>query len=82
MHRRALFRGLAAIGLGVPFVRPSFGQTYPSRPIRIVVPTPAGAPPDILARIVGNDDRGGGGLDGGGREQARRGHDDRRRRGA
>ncbi len=53
MHRRALFKGLAAIGLGGPFVRPSFGQTYPSRPIRIVVPSPAGAPPDILARIVG-----------------------------
>src|SRR5690606_30755362 len=28
-------------------------ESYPSRPIRLVVPLPPGSPPDVLARIVG-----------------------------
>jgi len=28
-------------------------QSYPSRPITIVVPTTAGGPPDAIARILG-----------------------------
>jgi tripartite-type tricarboxylate transporter receptor subunit TctC len=27
-------------------------QTYPNRPIRLIVPFPAGGPPDVLARVV------------------------------
>jgi len=29
-------------------------QSYPLRPIRIIVPTPAGGPVDVIARLVGN----------------------------
>jgi len=40
----------AAIGLGVPVC--SQAQTYPLRPIKIIVPSAAGATTDTLARIV------------------------------
>jgi tripartite-type tricarboxylate transporter receptor subunit TctC len=54
MDRRAFILWGAAIGLGVPAYRQARGQSFPSRSIRIVVPAPAGSPPDVLARIVGN----------------------------
>jgi tripartite-type tricarboxylate transporter receptor subunit TctC len=54
MDRRAFLTGAAAIGLGACAYRPAFGQSFPSNLIRIVVPTSASTPPDILARIVAN----------------------------
>jgi tripartite-type tricarboxylate transporter receptor subunit TctC len=53
MDRRTFFKGVAAIGVGAS-AHAARAQSFPSRNIRIVVPTPAGAPPDILARVVGN----------------------------
>ena len=29
-------------------------QTYPNRPVRIIVPTPAGGPVDVMARVLAN----------------------------
>lgn len=40
----------AAIGFGIPVCGQA--QTYPARPIKIIVPSPGGATTDTLARIV------------------------------
>jgi tripartite-type tricarboxylate transporter receptor subunit TctC len=52
MDRRAFLTGAAAIGLGVPVIRPTCAQSFPSNVIRIVVSYSASTPPDILARII------------------------------
>jgi tripartite-type tricarboxylate transporter receptor subunit TctC len=55
--RKLLRRGLlhlAAGALALPAVsRVARGQAYPSRPVRLIVTTPAGGSPDIVARLIG-----------------------------
>jgi tripartite-type tricarboxylate transporter receptor subunit TctC len=48
LNRRALLGGLA-----LPLIAtPSFGQTWPDRPIRLIVPYAAGGPTDTVARLL------------------------------
>ena len=52
MNRRAFLTGAAALGLGGTAPQSASAQSFPTNVIRIVVPTSASTPPDILARIV------------------------------
>ena len=51
---RRRFLHLAAGAAALPAVsRKASAQTYPSRPVRIIVGFPAGGPTDIFARVIG-----------------------------
>jgi tripartite-type tricarboxylate transporter receptor subunit TctC len=51
---RRQFLHLAAGAGALPAVsRIARAQTYPSRPVRLIVTTPAGGSPDIIARLIG-----------------------------
>src|SRR4030095_14308048 len=56
---RRQFLHLAASAAALPAVsRVAWAQTYPTRPVTIVVPYPAGGPTDTLARILAERMRG------------------------
>ena len=51
--RRVIFAAAAVLwAASAPFN--AFAETYPSRPIKIIVPTPAGGPVDVMARLIAN----------------------------
>ncbi len=47
-------KALVAIGLSIGMFHSVHAEPYPTRPIKIIVPTPAGGPVDVIARLVGN----------------------------
>ena len=52
---RRKFLSLAAGAAALPSLsRFSRAENYPSKPVRLIVQTPAGSAPDIIARIVGD----------------------------
>jgi len=51
---RTLAATLAALGLSLANVVTASAEAYPTRPIKIIVPTPAGGPVDVIARLIGN----------------------------
>jgi tripartite-type tricarboxylate transporter receptor subunit TctC len=46
MHR------VFAVVFALLLVAPAFAQSFPDRPVRIIVPTPAGGPVDVMARLL------------------------------
>ncbi len=49
LRREFLAATVLAMGLGLP---PAAAQTYPTKPIRMIVPYTPGSPVDVLARVV------------------------------
>ena len=52
MRRRALLSGFAATLLGASASLHAQAPAWPSRPIRIVLPSAGGSGPDVLARVI------------------------------
>ncbi|MCC7346599.1 MAG: tripartite tricarboxylate transporter substrate binding protein [Variibacter sp.] len=52
MHRRALFNGLAAAAAALLTALPAQADTYPSRPVTIIVPFAPGGGSDVVARAI------------------------------
>src|SRR5215813_11520743 len=56
MERRAFLKqstaALALVGLGVARAAPAMAADYPTNPIRLIVPYPAGGAADVVARIT------------------------------
>ena len=50
--RRTLVAGMAATGFGLAAGRPASAQTYPTRPVKIIVPLPPGSAPDVRHRLI------------------------------
>ena len=51
LHRRTFLQLSACAGAQLAFQRVVRAQSYPDRPITLVVPFPAGGPTDVIARI-------------------------------
>jgi tripartite-type tricarboxylate transporter receptor subunit TctC len=52
LTRRSALFGLSALAAGASLPASAFAQAYPSRPVSLVVPYPAGGLSDIIARTV------------------------------
>jgi tripartite-type tricarboxylate transporter receptor subunit TctC len=52
LSKRALLSGMAATGFGLATARPASSQAYPTRPVKMIVPLPAGSAPDVRHRLI------------------------------
>jgi tripartite-type tricarboxylate transporter receptor subunit TctC len=44
---------LAAIGLGLALASPALSQTFPTKPVTMLIPFAAGGPTDVVGRLIG-----------------------------
>jgi tripartite-type tricarboxylate transporter receptor subunit TctC len=54
MYRRTVTLALLIGGLLPALSAPASAQGYPNKPIKLIVPFPAGGPSDLFARVLGN----------------------------
>jgi tripartite-type tricarboxylate transporter receptor subunit TctC len=52
ISKRTMLLALAAAAIGFCAARPLAAQTYPIRPVTLVVPFPAGGPMDVVGRVL------------------------------
>jgi tripartite-type tricarboxylate transporter receptor subunit TctC len=52
IHWRSLGAALAAISMLFWTAREGAAQSYPQRPVRFIVPAPAGGPTDVPGRLI------------------------------
>ena len=52
MNRRAAFSILAVTALLPALSTSAWAQSYPARPVKLIVPFPAGGPADFFARTL------------------------------
>src|SRR3954471_13601405 len=50
--KRALLAGVAASSFDIAAARSASAQTYPARPVKMIVPLPAGSAPDVRHRLI------------------------------
>jgi tripartite-type tricarboxylate transporter receptor subunit TctC len=49
-----MHRAVIAAGVFIALIAAASAETYPSRPIKVIVPTPPGGPVDVMARLLTN----------------------------
>jgi tripartite-type tricarboxylate transporter receptor subunit TctC len=54
MIRQIAFSALVFLGAALGSASVVAADAYPTRPIRLIVPFPAGGPPDVIARVMGD----------------------------
>ena len=52
INRRTALSTLATLTLAPALIAPAAAQTYPDKPIKLIVPFPAGGPTDFMARLI------------------------------
>ena len=52
LTKRALLTAVAAMGFSMSAIAPTSAQSFPTQPVKIIVPLPAGTPPDIRHRLI------------------------------